>query len=566
MSDINQYPSNNFIGPYCMGFFAAIAVESDDVTIDLNGFTMKMSKEFFIQQRFFMLIELGSKPFLSGQGPANFGSVNVHFPSNIIIKNGILGLNSHHCIHGNNNKNIHIHDVQMIDFEISGIAINGFNKLIIENVDIGPNYQEIPITPRYAHGRLLLERLELIPDKENKFVLIDNKKIWATDIIDTLRDEMDEAFSFSYNIDDISEHDDIYDNLFVNNDGLPHGATLYGMFLNSEGASVFGLGLSPGHSYNAVLRNINIRQLRSNPMEMVRSRTKGPFNDLMDIMGVMEVDEDTNEPYYVGTSYSNAQYAFSHLIDKTEWSLLGHTTVNEKIDKWIWNKKTKFQSNYGCNSDLMIHLTKGIFGLRIDNVINVTIDGYINIENVHNIGEFGEMIKCGSYFSAKNGGHRNQQYPAQIGYTGNQIHGITFIGSVGSVTKNAKIYINDLISARGDVFGMRFYEKNDINIESGVHIVINNVHSGAYLNKHDINVLNMQQNGSVPNTIPRSCVVDVWLKDNNIRFEEEVNIESNCVSQFEQCSFRYSEIDSDYDKGNEILNRDYMEYMKINND
>ncbi len=37
------------------------------------------------------------------------------------------------------------------------IMYNGFNKLIIENVDIGPNYQEIPITPRYAHWRLLLE-------------------------------------------------------------------------------------------------------------------------------------------------------------------------------------------------------------------------------------------------------------------------------------------------------------------------------------------------------------------------------------------------------------------------
>ncbi len=45
----------------------------------------------------------------------------------------------------------------MIEFGISSIAINGFNKLIIENVDIGPNYQQIPITPRYAYWRLLLE-------------------------------------------------------------------------------------------------------------------------------------------------------------------------------------------------------------------------------------------------------------------------------------------------------------------------------------------------------------------------------------------------------------------------
>ncbi len=95
MSNLNESPSNNFIGPYCMGLLAGIKVESDDVVIDLNTFSLKMSKDFCIQQRFPMLIELGSKPFLSGQRHANFGSVNVRFASNIIIKNGILGLNSH---------------------------------------------------------------------------------------------------------------------------------------------------------------------------------------------------------------------------------------------------------------------------------------------------------------------------------------------------------------------------------------------------------------------------------------------------------------------------------------
>ena len=38
------------------------------------------------------------------------------------------------------------------------------------------------------------------------------------------------------------------DNLYVNLDGLPHGGTLYGLFLNSFGAGVFGLGLAPGKS------------------------------------------------------------------------------------------------------------------------------------------------------------------------------------------------------------------------------------------------------------------------------------------------------------------------------
>eukprot|EP01084_Bolivina_argentea_P103379 185180_1 len=117
----NKYPNNNFIGAYAMGFFAGISIETDDVIIDLNGFELSMHFDFYIQQRFFSLIELGSKPFVSGQGPVNFGNDNVKYPSNIIIKNGNLGLTSHHCIHGNNNKNIEISNIKMYDFEVSGI-------------------------------------------------------------------------------------------------------------------------------------------------------------------------------------------------------------------------------------------------------------------------------------------------------------------------------------------------------------------------------------------------------------------------------------------------------------
>ena len=67
-ADIDGYPSYNFIGAFSMGFFAGISIEADDVIIDLNGFELKMHRDFYLQQRFFSLIELASKPFISGQG------------------------------------------------------------------------------------------------------------------------------------------------------------------------------------------------------------------------------------------------------------------------------------------------------------------------------------------------------------------------------------------------------------------------------------------------------------------------------------------------------------------
>merc|ERR1712048_1200561 len=103
----------------------------------------------------------------------------------------------------------------------------------------------------------------------------------------------------------------------------------------------------------------------------------------------------------------------------------------------------------------MLHLSKGIFGVRIDNVLNVSIDGFLHISELHNLGEFGESELCGAYFSAQSGGHHNQQYPVQIGYTGNEVHGLTMIGSEGVI--RGEIAISDLLSARGSCFGLNFY-------------------------------------------------------------------------------------------------------------
>ena len=68
MADVDAYPSYKFIGAFSMGFFAGISVEADNVVIDLNGKELKMHHDFYLQQRFFSIIELGSKPFISGQG------------------------------------------------------------------------------------------------------------------------------------------------------------------------------------------------------------------------------------------------------------------------------------------------------------------------------------------------------------------------------------------------------------------------------------------------------------------------------------------------------------------
>merc|ERR1712079_139887 len=104
-----------FIGPYSMGFFAGFAVEADNVTIDLNGHKLSMSKRFHHQQRWFSIIEIGSKSFISGQGPGFFGPY-MTYANNVEIKNGIIGRSSHHGIHANGCNNVYIHDVVVEHF------------------------------------------------------------------------------------------------------------------------------------------------------------------------------------------------------------------------------------------------------------------------------------------------------------------------------------------------------------------------------------------------------------------------------------------------------------------
>merc|ERR1719362_1580862 len=111
-----------------------------------------MSKRFLFHQRFFTVIQLGSKPFLSGQGPPQFAmsDEDTIIANRTEIKNGVLGLSSHMGIHGNLNFGVPIHDVQIRDFETGGIQLNGAEQVTIERCTVGPSlgapgsYDEVP--------------------------------------------------------------------------------------------------------------------------------------------------------------------------------------------------------------------------------------------------------------------------------------------------------------------------------------------------------------------------------------------------------------------------------------
>ena len=58
-ANIYEGADGSFVGAYSMGFFAGITIEADDVTIDLNEHQLRMGDQFYLQQRWFAIIELG---------------------------------------------------------------------------------------------------------------------------------------------------------------------------------------------------------------------------------------------------------------------------------------------------------------------------------------------------------------------------------------------------------------------------------------------------------------------------------------------------------------------------
>ena len=108
------------------------------MVIDLNGFEIAMSKALYYQQRFFSCISLKSVAFPLNQGPGFFG-FDPKYASNVVIKNGVIGLSSHHGIHGHNNNNILIQDVHIQNFETHGVQMSYFENLNMKNVEIGPS-------------------------------------------------------------------------------------------------------------------------------------------------------------------------------------------------------------------------------------------------------------------------------------------------------------------------------------------------------------------------------------------------------------------------------------------
>jgi len=399
-----------------IGFFAALAVAADDVEIHLNGFTLKQGVEHNLMQRFFALIELGSTPFLSGQGPHDFGYFVA--PRNVLIKYGTLGLSSHHAIHGNLAQNVLIEDVVMENWAVAAIAINGGRNVRVKNVRAGPNFKESPVSSVFSTAQFMHRYVQALRSCPHATELKGRPTIAEID------EQLSSVIENTYQAVVVSGDRQRVPELVRSRDGLVDG-NVYGLLFNVMGVAVNGLfdgnaSEKLGNS-DISLEHVKIVDVSANVEEIVALAT--PENELapeVDPVGslfqVLQVTATCGS--YAGNVVSDAQLVVAKNIIHSGNACFSQSrlstkrnTISEQTILWAeaGNNGSLEQREYLCGGDALFHLNKGVFGLRLDGAMRSELN-QVSVSNISNTGGAQHSICAESVLRGKHPGSTEELY------------------------------------------------------------------------------------------------------------------------------------------------------------
>lgn len=430
-----KYPQ---LGGFFLGFFATIAVVADDVTIDCQGHSIAMSHEFHTRQRFHSIIELGSKPFISGAGPPQFSKERFNpsdptFPDNVVIKNCVLGLSSHHGIHGNNNRGIKVQNVTIRDFEVGGIHLNGAHDVLIENVDIGPSLKQT-FSARLSQA-IFLDHLmnTLLPTQPH---LSDLRDIAKVSLGGREEETVGEVFKRLH---------DALQVFFASRSGplqpivgdgmaLPDGSAVYGIVIHTTGPAVKDFGACPLFKAQAAskmvsglsLKHVSVHDLALDVDQVTRlifegNQVMGPAGDVFD----WRISTDSDDRY-IGNILSDAQLtvgAFKKFLqaheglDQDDLAALGWyfgaVHIPDSILTWAGSGEAwSGPRDFSCDGDAMSHANKGAVGLFLSYLLDGTFEN-VTVSNLSNLGKV----------------DTSSERCVKVGYRGGDTRGVAIVNS-----------------------------------------------------------------------------------------------------------------------------------------
>jgi hypothetical protein len=456
-SIINPHYPMGMCGPYHLGFFAAITIETNDVILDLNKHIIKQSNLHALEQRFFSVIELANSPFIPKQGPGCFTKSNTYkSANNVLIHNGIIGRSSHHGIHGNNMKNIILNNIDIRHFEVAGIALNGSVNSIISNINIHDSWKKVPVKATYSAAKfvtIFLNKLKKNNPSKDLFLIVKNKKITYENIVTNLNQLLKTTKRNFIN-------NNKFNNIFTNISQLSDG-NIYGLLLHTNGVAINGFvknrnSKSVGNE-NIYLYNININNISSHPQEVIginplkndvigaygKGMMVGPVGEVLRILDILNDDKTYKED-----PLSNAHM----IIAKYNTPKIGTTNITQKIVEWV--EKDKNLDNvmvenklYFINKgDSMAHTMKGNIGMFISCGLNIRADK-IFISNV-----FSKGNNVGTSKFIENDKQNKQ---------GATCNGVLFTGSKNIFVNGA---VNNIKSESGSIYEHKKYCINSFDV------------------------------------------------------------------------------------------------------
>jgi hypothetical protein len=368
--------------PYQLGFFAAVTIETNNVILDLNGHCIRQSKRHALLQRFFAVVELSSQPFNSGMGPSSFNS-QMKAANTCWVKNGYLGLSSHHGFH--NAGRLHdvlLEDLHIFDFEVAGIHLNGAHSVHLERIHIGPVRTDCNVNALFSQA---------IFAKRSVHELVGTNSRWrdrdASDIMQRLQS------AITATEQNILKGNTAY-SLFHNETGLPDG-NVYGIVVHGDGVVVGPLQGTPNEkrANHVTISEVCIEGMESIPMvfkalsfnqhdtESYGSGGRvhtGPVGDVIEFSRIV-----SSIGKYIPNVLSEAQFLCAKYNKRT-------AKAADKILHWAENhtdlRPLLVEYPYGNTRDAMDHVMKGNFGLFVTNASNVIL-AHVIVCDVFNRGK-----------------------------------------------------------------------------------------------------------------------------------------------------------------------------------
>ena len=478
--DLSQYSPFS----YGLGFFSAIAIETSEVILDLNGFTIEQSPEHALIQRFFALIELASSPFIPSTGPAMFVGDNETFNSanDVIIKGpGTIGRSAHHGIHGNFNTNVTIEKVTFVDFEVGAVSLNRVNNLVIKDCDIPHNRHDVPVIGTFSSARFILPYLKILTEQYDYSMTLRSKIVRASDVYDTLKQAI------------VNVYDDVVAEGFINATRHPLEHSLfnnpfrvidgpcYAFVVHGKGPAVGDFGERLDVNKNNTCENIeistnsirNIKCWNNEVPAAVDSDGEEEPVVITDARGAVLQFVNTFDPSmkhslaidesgrYKGNIISDAQIMVASAIldgtlsDSPELQLKPNTITNDIIE-WAVDADAVYSPKYRCNGDSMHHCIKGITVIRVENTAGFEIKGNV-IQNVTSLSKKA-FDECTDYFEAASFENLNSQQLGNVrmisvaavrGFLGETSYTINGLGMRESI-RNSEIRNNIIKEAHSE--------------------------------------------------------------------------------------------------------------------